>query len=161
MQSWACTLLRLGRRSVRLREWRTLHAARSDMTTGMDADAGRGSCTWVLRSKKTGGHYTHTDWSTLWSSSPIRFLRNGRSTPFQGILDDMRRELALSYLEQPDIELEEAAYLLGYSEASAFRRAFKRWKGERDGIPPGLTLSRVASKVLGFWPPMSFGPGRA
>jgi AraC-like DNA-binding protein len=57
-----------------------------------------------------------------------RLEREGVS--FQGILDDMRRELALSYLEQPDIELEEAAYLLGYSEASAFRRAFKRWTGK-------------------------------
>jgi AraC-like DNA-binding protein len=52
-----------------------------------------------------------------------RLERDG--TTFQSILDDLRRDLA-----QSDIELEEAAYLLGYSEASAFRRAFKRWTGK-------------------------------
>lgn len=48
---------------------------------------------------------------------------------FHALLDDMRRELALSYLAEPGIALEDAAFFLGYSEASAFRRAFRRWTG--------------------------------
>lgn len=48
---------------------------------------------------------------------------------FDGLLDDIRRELALRYLADRDITIGEVAYLLGYSEPSAFHRAFKRWTG--------------------------------
>jgi len=41
----------------------------------------------------------------------------------------MRRELALQYLRQPAMAVCEVAYLLGFSESSAFHRAFKRWTG--------------------------------
>lgn len=48
---------------------------------------------------------------------------------FDGVLDELRRELALRYLADPKIAIGEVAYLLGYSEPSAFHRAFKRWTG--------------------------------
>jgi AraC-like DNA-binding protein len=48
---------------------------------------------------------------------------------FDAILDDLRRELALRYLADPLVSIAEIAFLLGYSEASAFHRAFKRWTG--------------------------------
>ena len=40
-----------------------------------------------------------------------------------------RRELALRYVAQPHIALTEVAFLLGYSELSAFSRAFRQWTG--------------------------------
>jgi AraC-like DNA-binding protein len=46
---------------------------------------------------------------------------------FDEILDDLRRELGLRYLADPKLAIGEIAYLLGYSEPSAFHRAFKRW----------------------------------
>jgi AraC-like DNA-binding protein len=50
-------------------------------------------------------------------------------TTHQGLTDSVRREMALRLLES-DVPIAEAAYLLGFSEASAFHRAFKRWTGE-------------------------------
>lgn len=50
-------------------------------------------------------------------------------TAFDALLDDVRRELALRYLAAPKTAIGEVAYLLGYSEPSAFHRAFKRWTG--------------------------------
>ncbi|MDX1634202.1 MAG: helix-turn-helix transcriptional regulator [Marinobacter sp.] len=48
---------------------------------------------------------------------------------FLGLLDEVRREQALSYLQEPERPLTEVAELLGFSELSAFSRAFKRWMG--------------------------------
>ena len=50
-------------------------------------------------------------------------------TSHHELLDEMRRELAVRYLREPGIAVCEVAYLLGFSESSAFHRAFKRWTG--------------------------------
>ena len=41
----------------------------------------------------------------------------------------MRRQAALHYLASSEHSIEDIAFLLGFSEASAFVRAFKRWQG--------------------------------
>ena len=41
----------------------------------------------------------------------------------------LRCELARSYLANRRIAISGVAYLLGFSEPSAFHRAFKRWTG--------------------------------
>ncbi|WP_186001815.1 AraC family transcriptional regulator [Corallococcus sp. Z5C101001] len=56
-----------------------------------------------------------------------RLAQEGAS--FDGLLDDLRRELASRHLADPRIAIAEVAYLLGYSEPSAFHRAFRRWTG--------------------------------
>jgi AraC-like DNA-binding protein len=48
---------------------------------------------------------------------------------FQELVEGIRRELALSYVRQRQLTLSEIALLLGYSELSAFSRAFHRWTG--------------------------------
>ncbi|HKO50019.1 MAG TPA: AraC family transcriptional regulator ligand-binding domain-containing protein, partial [Polyangiaceae bacterium] len=48
---------------------------------------------------------------------------------FDRLLDDLRHELAVRYLADKKIAIAEVAFLLGYSEPSAFHRAFKRWTG--------------------------------
>lgn len=53
-----------------------------------------------------------------------------RGLNFQKILDDSRQQLAQRYLQDRSIPLSEVALLLGYSEQSAFTRAFKRWSGQ-------------------------------
>lgn len=50
------------------------------------------------------------------------------STSFQHVRDGMRRELADRYLGQ-GMSFAEISFLLGFSEPSAFFRAFKRWTG--------------------------------
>jgi AraC-like DNA-binding protein len=49
---------------------------------------------------------------------------------FSALLDKSRRELALQYLHGTELAAYEIAYLLGYTEPSAFFRAFKRWTGK-------------------------------
>lgn len=48
---------------------------------------------------------------------------------FTQLVDIVRRELAQQYLSQANLPISELALLLGYSEASAFSRAFRRWYG--------------------------------
>jgi AraC-like DNA-binding protein len=50
-------------------------------------------------------------------------------TTFEQVLDELRHELALHYLNEKKASVHETAYLLGYSDQSAFSRAFKRWTG--------------------------------
>ena len=50
-------------------------------------------------------------------------------TTFRTLLDEIRKDLAMNYLRDADIELSEIAFLLGFSEQSAFSRAFKRMTG--------------------------------
>ena len=50
-------------------------------------------------------------------------------TTHRDILEQLRKELALRYLGERAIGTSEVAFLLGYSNASAFHKAFKRWTG--------------------------------
>ncbi|MFE8072234.1 AraC family transcriptional regulator [Marinobacteraceae bacterium S3BR75-40.1] len=52
---------------------------------------------------------------------------------FKALLDEVRKELALAYLEEAQLALVDIAFLLGFSEQSAFNRAFKRWTGQTPG----------------------------
>ncbi|WP_202436404.1 AraC-like transcriptional regulator QhpR [Vibrio eleionomae] len=48
---------------------------------------------------------------------------------FRQLLESVRCEMATSYLQQPKLSITEMGLLLGYSETSAFSRAFRRWFG--------------------------------
>jgi len=48
---------------------------------------------------------------------------------FQQLVGDTRRELARHYLKQRSVELNEAAFLLGFEDANSFFRAFQVWEG--------------------------------
>jgi AraC-like DNA-binding protein len=45
------------------------------------------------------------------------------------ILESVRRELAAQYVTDASRSLAEISFLLGFSEQSAFSRAFRRWHG--------------------------------
>ena len=57
-----------------------------------------------------------------------RRLSERRAT-FKDVVDDTRRRLAENLLREPRYSLSEVAFLTGFSEQSAFTRAFKRWSG--------------------------------
>lgn len=50
-------------------------------------------------------------------------------TSFKEVKSRLRRDIALYYLGKPDLSIEQIAYRTGYSESSAFIRAFKGWTG--------------------------------
>ncbi len=56
-----------------------------------------------------------------------RLAESGNS--FKDLLDDVRSDLAREYLSRSSADLTEISFLLGYSELSAFDRAFRRWTG--------------------------------
>jgi AraC-like DNA-binding protein len=49
---------------------------------------------------------------------------------WQRLLDRTREALAREYLADRALSLSAIALLLGFSEQSAFQRAFRRWTGE-------------------------------
>ncbi len=49
---------------------------------------------------------------------------------FAGLLDEVRADLSRMYLGDSQLAVFEIAFLLGYSEPSAFNRAFRRWTGQ-------------------------------
>ncbi len=48
-------------------------------------------------------------------------------TSYQRILDEVRKEMAIEYLRTSNLPIEEIAALVGYSDPSNFRKAFRRW----------------------------------
>jgi AraC-like DNA-binding protein len=54
-------------------------------------------------------------------------------TTFRDLSESVRGELAQGYLTDPSVSISEVAVLLGFSEQSAFNRAFRRWTGETPG----------------------------
>ena len=52
-----------------------------------------------------------------------------RGLAYKDLVEVTRRDLAFMYLRQRHLPLSEIAFLLGYSELSAFSRAVRRWSG--------------------------------
>ena len=63
------------------------------------------------------------------SSRTLQRQLSEEGTSFQKLLEETQCEVSKIYLEQPEIAICEISYLLGFSQASAFHRAFRRWTG--------------------------------
>ena len=48
---------------------------------------------------------------------------------FETVLDGLRHRLALRLVRDQGLSVKEAAWRLGFSDPTAFSRAFKRWTG--------------------------------
>lgn len=60
-------------------------------------------------------------------------------TTFEQLLDQVRRRLALRFVREQGLSVKEASWRLGFSDPSAFSRAYKRWTGESPGGGRGRT----------------------
>jgi AraC-like DNA-binding protein len=63
------------------------------------------------------------------SSRNLQRQLQSAGTTFNTLLNEIRQDLAQKYLRDQDTSMTEIAFLLGFSESSAFSRAFKRWIG--------------------------------
>ena len=61
-----------------------------------------------------------------------RHLREDGVT-YQELLDHVRKDLAVDYLRNSPLTVEQVAQLVGYGEAASFRKAFRKWTGEAPG----------------------------
>ena len=60
----------------------------------------------------------------------LQLKLKGEGVSYQEILDDFRKTIALDSLKEPTASFSDLAFLLGYSDQSAFNHAFKRWTGK-------------------------------
>lgn len=51
------------------------------------------------------------------------------NTSYQEIKDNIRHDAAVYYLSKAELSIDEIALMMGFSEASSFHRAFKKWTG--------------------------------
>jgi len=68
----------------------------------------------------------------FFNTSEATFRRRLKSEGhgYQRLKDECLRTLALEWLQRNDLSIEQIGLRLGFSEASAFRRAFKQWTGK-------------------------------
>jgi len=65
---------------------------------------------------------------------------------FERVLDELRHQMALYYLNGKKVSVNQTAYLLGFSEPAAFSRAFKRWTGSS---PRTMQASKIENNQNG------------
>jgi AraC-like DNA-binding protein len=88
----------------------------------------------AIQQKLTGRRPTIEDIADLlhMSSRTLQRRLQDEGASFQALLEESRHQLARQYLNNPVLELNEAAYLLGYVNGNSFVRAFRTW----EGVPP-------------------------
>jgi AraC-like DNA-binding protein len=61
------------------------------------------------------------------SDRSLRRQLREQGISFRGLLDELRMQIALKYLRTTKLANEDIALALGFSDATNFRRAFRRW----------------------------------
>lgn len=69
-----------------------------------------------------------------------RLADEGQS--YQEILDNMRRSVAIEFLENTRLQVDQVAERIGFSDAVSFRKAFKKWTGSS---PSDYRRNEIAS----------------
>ncbi len=76
----------------------------------------------------------------------VRRRLKDEGSSFQEIKDSLRRDRAQRLLDQHDLSIQEIAEQLGFSEAAAFARAFKKWTG----FTPGAYREQIQLSAQGI-----------
>jgi AraC-like DNA-binding protein len=61
------------------------------------------------------------------SPRTLRRKLEQEGTSFRELIDELRAHAAIKYVRDTDLTIEDVAYALGFSDAAAFRHAFRRW----------------------------------
>jgi AraC-like DNA-binding protein len=80
----------------------------------------------------TPGHSPSMEAVARQIATTVRTLNrklHAEGTSFTQILDDVRCNLASEYLRSTTLSVEDISELVGFSEATNFRHAFRRWTG--------------------------------
>jgi AraC-like DNA-binding protein len=78
------------------------------------------------------------------SSRTLHRQLQDEGTSFKALLDETRRELAKTYINDDRINLTEVAFMLGFAEPSSFTRACRRWTGKAPSAMRGQRVHRPA-----------------
>lgn len=86
----------------------------------------------ILKDQLKSGNFKIDDIAQRLNTTPkaLRADLKEIGTGYEKILNDYRQKLARDLLENTNLKSDEVVYLLGFSEPSAFSRAFKYWTGE-------------------------------
>jgi AraC-like DNA-binding protein len=120
--------LPLKRRDPVLRRW--LERQAGDVLARLPADGDvRDEVRRVLSGQLTVGEMRIEVAARLLATTPRTLQRrlSRAGTSFEELCDETRKQAAESYLADTTLTIAEVTYLLGYSEPTAFHRAFKRW----------------------------------
>jgi AraC-like DNA-binding protein len=61
------------------------------------------------------------------SSRTLRRKLEQEGTSFRELIDELRAHAAIKYVRDTNLTIEDIAFALGFSDAAAFRHAFRRW----------------------------------
>jgi AraC-like DNA-binding protein len=122
--------LPLRRRDPDLRRWLERQAADILARLPVNSDA-RDEVRSVLSTLLTAGDVRIDVVARRLAMTPRTLQRrlSRAGTSFEALCDEARKEAAQTYLADTTLSIAEVTYLLGYSEPTAFHRAFKRWHG--------------------------------
>lgn len=109
---------------------------RSSLEELMDGDIQNASLNAQIRSiisKEFGNNFP--DFSVVcdklaMTPQTLRRRLKDENTSYQEIKDSIRKDASIYYLSKPELTIDEIALLMGFSEASSFHRAFKKWTGK-------------------------------
>jgi AraC-like DNA-binding protein len=100
----------------------------------------------AIQQKLTGQRPTVEDIADALHVSPRTLQRRlqDEGASFQRVLEEGRHYLARHYLNNSGLELNEAAYLLGYEDSNSFVRAFRTW----EGMPPARWREKQRAEAV-------------
>ena len=89
----------------------------------------------VLRSALITGYFSESEIAALFSMHSHTFRRrlDASATSFHELVDECRFEIAREMLLNTSLSVGEVSASMGYSRASSFIRAFRRWSGVTPG----------------------------
>ena len=86
---------------------------------------------FLIRQHLPGGQCRQEIIAKTLATTPRTLQRKLKAlgTSFGELLDNTRKDMALHYVADRSLEIKEVAYLLGFTDSSAFIKAFRKWTG--------------------------------